>query len=136
MIGCNGSLVVKLGRLCFRQQHVMDEVFCLFSRLANKIFLGLVLVLSQHRGGPFLHGVHGKQCDEISVKELPAGCDKVIRSSCFTWSLYHSLGSLQVQGGSLCFSATVDLWFVLMNLRTRPMWGSSLCAFTKPTTVT
>ena len=22
MIGCNGSLVVKLGRLCFRQQHV------------------------------------------------------------------------------------------------------------------
>ena len=50
--------------------------------MANKIFLGLVLVLSQHRGGPFPHGVHGKQCDEISVEELPAGCDEGIQSSC------------------------------------------------------
>ena len=50
--------------------------------MANKISLGLVLALSQHRGGPFLHGVHGKHCDEISVEELPAGYDKVIHSSC------------------------------------------------------
>ena len=49
--------------------------------MANKIYLRLGLVPSQHQGGPSLHGVHDKQCDEISVGEQSVGYDKVIHSS-------------------------------------------------------
>ena len=50
--------------------------------MANKISHGLGLVLPQHQGGPSLHGVHDKQCDEISVEERPAGYDKVLHFFC------------------------------------------------------
>ena len=50
--------------------------------VANKISSGLELALSQHHGGPFLHGVHGKGCIEISVVEQAAGYDEVIHSFC------------------------------------------------------
>ena len=60
--------------------------------MANKIYLGLALILSKHRGGPFLHEVCAKQCDEISVEGLPAGCDKVIHSSCLHGAYATRLG--------------------------------------------
>ena len=49
--------------------------------MGNKISLRLGLVPFQHQGGPSLHGVHDKRCDEMSVGEQPDGYDKVIQSS-------------------------------------------------------
>ena len=49
--------------------------------MANKISLGLGLVPSQHEGGPSLHGVQDKRCDETSVGEQPGSYDKVTHSS-------------------------------------------------------
>ena len=43
--------------------------------------LGLGLVPSQQHGGPSLHGVLYKRCNEIFVGEQPDGYDKVIHSS-------------------------------------------------------
>ena len=54
---------------------------CVFSCVANEISLGQKLVPFQHQGGPSLHGVHDKRCDEMSVGDQPGGYDKVIHSS-------------------------------------------------------
>ena len=103
---------------------------CLSSCVPNKISHGLKLAPSQRQDGPFPHDVHGKRSAEISVEELFAGW------FLFRWGFCHSFRSLRTKGGSLYFSATVGRWFALMNLRARPMWGSSFCAFATSTTLT
>ena len=63
--------------------------------MANKISLAPELVLSQHQGGLFLHGVYGKRCHKISVGEQPPGYDIVIPSSCVHEAFATRLGAYE-----------------------------------------